>query len=495
MTQTAHRIRSSIIFNTDARTKLLRGVDTAADAIGATLGPGGRLVYIQRPGDASSFTKDGVSVATTVHLDDDVEDLGAEAVRRACAASVKATGDGTTTTAILLQAIVKEGSKLIAAGYEPTAIKKQLESGLDLVLKHLKASSIPTSGINDLRRVALVSANGDETIAHLASRAVDAVGVDGIVHVEGGKANACEVQSGFSFARGLAKSEFAAAAGSLELRDVLVAVSLVPLRTARDVVALINVAKKETKPLVIVGAVTAEALATCETNGVTVVADAPRDALEDLAVAVGATLIDPERHRADKLTLDLLGDVDHFAASMSRSAFVGGKAKPDVLARHLGVLDAADQKERAQNLRGRIAKITLVASTPAAWSEARDRIDDAVGSCRAALRDGLLPGGGTALALASRAVDGVLAHALTAPLKKIVSNAGGNADLVLGRVLDPERVGGWYGYDARANTYGNVGEMGIVDPTAVVIASITNAVSFGVLLLMTAATITEAEPE
>lgn len=483
-----------VTLGTDAHAKLLRGVNTIAEPVASTLGPGGLAVLIEHASDTAAFTLDGTSVADAVQkLADPVEDLGAQTVRRAARKTVADAGDGTTTTTVLLHAMFAEGCKRLAAGHHAVDVARELRTEVAKVAEALRGLTSPATP-EILRHVAAVSTHGDRMLGELVARAVEATGNTGYISVAPGETTTVEVVTSYVFPRPLLDASFAKNKdGTTDLQNPAVCVSSVPMSLRTDIKPLLKLAGE--RPLVLIAPVLGEAVGACKANDVCCVssAGADLDGLEDLAVAIGAQVLRQGVHTPATVTReDLSFTCTAFTAGPRGTFFVGARDE-ERLERHIASIDPKAVRRLAA-LRGKVATIYLAATTEAGWSHAKDLADDAIGACRSALRGGVLPGGGAALAHASVFCDahGVLRAALTVPLKRIAENAGRSGDAVCDRVLSA--VHATHGYDAREHQHRDMLLAGIVDPLDVTLAALQNAAEFAALLLTTAATVHEVKP-
>jgi chaperonin GroEL len=483
----------TVTLGSDVHAKLLRGVNTIAEPVSSTLGPGGLAVLIEHASDTAAFTLDGTSVADAVQkLADPVEDLGAQTVRRAARKTVADAGDGTTTTTVLLRAMFAEGCKRLAAGQHAVEVAREVRADAAKVEGALREMAVPVDAAI-MRHVAAVSTHGDRMLGDLVARAVEATGNTGYISVAPGETTTVEVVTSYVFQRPLLDASFAKNKdGTTDLSHPAVCVSSVPMSLRTDIKPLLKLAGA--RPLVLIAPVLGEAVAACKANDVVCVSSAgvDLDALEDLAVAIGAQVLRQGVHTpATVVASDLSFTVTNFTAGPRGTFFVGTRDEGR-LERHIASIDPKAMRRLAA-LRGKVATIYLAATTEAGWSHAKDLVDDAIGACRSAFRSGVLPGGGIALARLSGVLDAgsVTRVALTEPLKRIAKNAGKSGEAVLDRVLaNPHFT---YGYDARAHAYGDIVEVGIIDPLEVTLAALRNAAEFAALLLTTAATVHEVK--
>jgi chaperonin GroEL len=516
-----------------ARLSLCAGVDVLADAVKATLGPAGRNVVLEGSGAAAGFprmTKDGVSVARTIELQNHVENAAVQIVQQAAQRTADDVGDGTTTATVLAQALIHEGLKHLAVGVDASRLKHGIDQATLLVLDALSALSTPCSDPVSLRQVATLAANGDEAIGQGVADALHRVGPDGVVHVEAGRGltSTLHLVEGVQWDAGFASPRFATDAERqrvrLERPRILVVAGT--LDSVRDLIALMERAVEASQALVIVAEdFSADVMSLLVVNAsirsirlcalkAPGVGDRRRALVEDLALAVGCQPFDPQAgHRLGELQLSQLGSVERFECDARKTVFVGGRNDAAAMEARLNqlrrrALAATDERER-EALHERVALLTSAvavirvgAATELEYQEKVDRTDDALRTARAALREGVLPGGGVAyLRARSAARDATvsdpdvgagvatLASALQQPFLQILGNAGVEGLPVLAKV---ERLSAWEGFNAATGTYGNLQDMGVIDATAVVRSALRNAASAAGLLLTTECVVTNA---
>jgi chaperonin GroEL len=518
-----------VLFDHDTRDRLLKGVNTLADAVKVTMGPRGRNVIIERPGQHPILTKDGVTVARAINLRDKVANLGAQMAKEAASRTADEAGDGTTTATVLTQAIYAEGLKMLAAGYSASDLKKGIDMAVDEALDAITGISTPVAGEEDLLRVATVSANGETELGELISRAIKTVGQDGVVTVEEAKgfSSSLNVVSGARLERGYLSPYFVTNQDKMvcELDRPVVLVLNTRLDTLRDIAGFLERVLAAKRPLLLICEdVDGEALQGLVVNklkGILNVCairlpgigESRYDYAQDLASLLGTTVF----HTSDvsslaSTSIDSLGSCLRATISKSESILVGAKGTAESYADRVEEIRARaaetpdeDEREHCKRrlalLSGGVAVLKVGGATEAELRERRDRVDDALHATQAALREGIVPGGGVALARASKQLSEVqpgpytagrqvVRHACSMPLRQIVANSGGVPDIVLARVLEGETR---QGYNAYTETYGDMLEMGIIDPARVVRCALKNAASAAGMMLTAGCTLVEDE--
>jgi chaperonin GroEL len=519
-------------FGDDARQRMARGAKLLTQAVKATLGPRGRNVVMQKSFGAPVVTKDGVSVAKEVELDDQFENMGAQMVKEVAAKTSDTAGDGTTTATILAQSIFQEGLKSVAAGMNPMDIKRGIDKAVEIAIEELKKISIPCEDTKSIAQVGTVSANGDEEIGGLIASAMEKVGKEGVITVEEGSglANELNVVEGMQFDRGYLSPYFINKVEDMtaELEDALILIHDKKLSNIRELLPILEAVAKAGKPLLFVAEdVEGEALATLVVNAVrgiikVVAVKAPgfgdrrKAMLEDIAVLTGAQVISEETGLTlEKVSLDELGSARRIIVAKETTTIVGGNGKSeDIKARIQQIRRQVDDatsdydkeklQERLAKLSGGVAELKIGAATETAMKEKKDRVEDAMHATRAAVEEGVVPGGGVALvrvmqALQSKQLKGnnidqdigikIVLRAMEQPLREIVTNAGKEPSVVLDKVKENS---GNYGYNAQTTEFGDMIEMGILDPTKVVRVALQNAASIAGLMITTEAMIAEA---
>lgn len=524
----------NIKFKEDARQKILKGVRTLASAVKVTLGPKGRNVVIDSKFGAPKITKDGVTVAKEVELEDRHENMGAQMVKEVASKTADMAGDGTTTATVLAEAIYQEGLRNVTAGANPMEVKKGIELAVSTVVDELKKISKPIKDTKEIEQVATISANGDAEIGAIIAKAMAKVGKDGTITVEEAKGfeTTLDVVEGMNFDRGYVSAYFVTNAESLvaEYENAYVLIYDKKISSMKEFLPVLQAVAESGKPLLIIAEdVDGEALATLVVNrlraGLKVVAvkapgfgDRRKAMLEDLAILTGGQFISEELGiQLEKVTIDMLGRVKKAIVKKEDTTLIDGagnkKAIQDrvaLLKRQIGEAtsdyDREKLQERLAKLSGGVAVIRVGAATELEMKEKKDRVDDAKEATKAAVEEGIVPGGGTALLRCLPALEKMLAklsgdvkigaeiiaRALVYPIRQIAENAGKEGSIVIQKVasMAPQE-----GYDAREDVYVNMIDKGIVDPTKVVRCALQYAASIAGLLLTTEAIITEEEQE
>ncbi len=520
-------------FHDSARERVVKGVNTLANAVKVTLGPKGRNVVLERSFGAPLITKDGVSVAKEIELKDKFENMGAQMVKQVASKTADVAGDGTTTATVLAQAIVTEGMKFVAAGMNPMDLKRGIDKAVVATVDELKRLSKPCSTSKEIAQVGSISANSDADIGEIIARAMDKVGKEGVITVEDGKSlnNELDVVEGMQFDRGYISPYFINNPDKqvAVLDDPLVLLYDKKISNIRDLLPVLEEVAKAGKPLLIVAEdVDGEALATLVVNsmrGVLKVAavkapgfgDRRKAMLEDIAILTGATVIAEETGKQlDKVTLAELGSAKRVEVRKEETTIIDGageeaKIKARVAAIQRQIEEATSDydreklQERVAKLAGGVAVIRVGAATEVEMKEKKDRVDDALHATRAAVEEGIVPGGGVALLRARAAIRSlkgdnpdqdagikIVLRALEEPLRAIAANAGDEPSVVIARVEEAE---GNFGYNAATGEYGDLVEIGVIDPTKVTRTALQNAASVASLILTTDATVAEAPKE
>jgi chaperonin GroEL len=517
-------------FSADAREKMLRGVDILANAVKVTLGPKGRNVVLEKSFGAPRITKDGVTVAKEIELDDKFENMGAQMVREVASKTSDQVGDGTTTATVLAQAIVKEGAKAVAAGMNPMDLKRGIDRAVQVLTEELEKNSKKITSNDEVAQVATISANGDAEIGRFLADAMKKVGNDGVITVEEAKSlqTELEVVEGMQFDRGYISPYFVTNAEKMrgELEDPYILIHEKKLSGLQPLLPLLEAVVQSGKPLLIIAEdVEGEALATLVVNklrgGLKVAAvkapgfgDRRKAMLQDIAILTGGNMISEDLGiKLENVTVPMLGHAKHVTIDKENTTIVnGGGKKADIQAR-IGQIKAEIEEttsdydreklqERLAKLAGGVAVIRVGGATEVEVKERKDRVDDALNATRAAVEEGILPGGGVPLLRAIKALDKTKAEndderhgveivkkALSSPARQIAINAGDDGSLVVGRILDKDTYA--YGYDAQTGEYGNLVSKGIIDPTKVVRAALQDAASVAGLLVTTEAMVAE----
>jgi len=517
-------------FSDDARARMLKGVNILANAVKATLGPKGRNAVLEKSFGAPTVTKDGVSVAKEIELKDKFENMGAQMVKEVASNTSDEAGDGTTTATVLAQAIVREGLKAVAAGANPMDLKRGIDAGVLAAVEELKKLSKPCKDQKAIAQVGTISANSDESIGKTIADAMEKVGKEGVITVEEGSGlqNELDVVEGMQFDRGYLSPYFInnQANQTAELDSPYILLYEKKISNVREMLPLLEGIAKAGRPLLIVAEdVEGEALATLVVNtirGIVKVAavkapgfgDRRKAMLQDIAVLTGGTVISDEVGLSlEKATLNDLGEAKKIVVEKENSTIIDGKGKAgDIKARVEQIrrqieeatsdYDKEKLQERVAKLSGGVAVIKVGAATEIEMKEKKARVEDALHATRAAVEEGVVPGGGVALIRAQKAVEKlegknedqafgirILARSIEEPLRQIVTNAGEDAAVVLAKVKEGK---GTFGYNAASGDYGDMLELGILDPTKVTRLALQNAASVAGLLLTTEVMIAEA---
>ncbi|MDR7143220.1 chaperonin GroEL [Rhizobium sp. BE258] len=516
-------------FGRSAREKMLRGVDILADAVQVTLGPKGRNVVIDKSFGAPRITKDGVSVAKEIELEDKFENMGAQMVREVASKTNDIAGDGTTTATVLARAIVREGAKAVAAGMNPMDLKRGIDLAVAEVVKDLQAKAKKISTSAEVAQVGTISANGDKQVGEDIAEAMQKVGNEGVITVEEAKTaeTELEVVEGMQFDRGYLSPYFVTNPEKMiaDLDDAYILLHEKKLSNLQAMLPVLEAVVQTGKPLLIIAEdVEGEALATLVVNklrgGLKIAAvkapgfgDRRKAMLEDIAILTGGTVISEDLGiKLESVTLDMLGRSKKVSISKENTTIVDGAgAKSDIEGRVAQIkaqieetssdYDREKLQERLAKLAGGVAVIRVGGSTEIEVKEKKDRIDDALNATRAAVQEGIVPGGGIALLRSSTKITAkgvnddqeagvnIVRKALQSLVRQIAENAGDEASIVVGKVLDKNEDN--YGYNAQTSEYGDMIAMGIVDPVKVVRTALQNAASVASLLITTEAMIAE----
>lgn len=521
-------------FGNDARVKMLKGVNVLADAVKVTLGPKGRNVVLDRAYGAPTITKDGVSVAREIELEDKFENMGAQMVKEVASKANDAAGDGTTTATVLAQAIVNEGLKAVAAGMNPMDLKRGIDKAVAAVVEELKAISKPCETSKEIEQVGTISANSDSTVGQLIAQAMEKVGKEGVITVEDGTGleDALDVVEGMQFDRGYLSPYFInkPEAGTVELENPYILLVDKKVSNIRELLPVLEGVAKAGKPLVIIAEdIEGEALATLVVNtmrGIVKVAavkapgfgDRRKAMLQDIAILTAGTVISEEiGMELEKATLEELGQAKRVVISKDNTTIIDGIGDETQIKGRVAQIrqqiedstsdyDKEKLQERVAKLAGGVAVIKVGAATEVAMKEKKDRVDDALHATRAAVEEGIVPGGGVALVRAATKVAATLKgdneeqnvgiklalRAMEAPLRQIVANAGEESSVVARNVKDGS---GNYGYNAGTEQYGDMLEMGILDPTKVTRSALQFAASIAGLMITTECMITDLPKE
>ena len=517
-----------ITYDATARNGLKAGVDKLADAVKVTLGPRGRNVVIEKKFGTPTITKDGVTVAKEIELEGKLENIGAQMVKEVASKTSDDAGDGTTTATILAQSIIAEGVKNVVAGANPMSIKRGIDAATESVVAHLKSQSKDIPDVSQIAQVATISANGDSEIGKKIAEAMEKVGKDGVITVEESKTaeTFLEFVEGMQFDRGYLSPYFVTNPESMdaEMETPYVLIHDKKISNMKDLLPLLEKVVQTGKPVLIIAEdVEGEALATLVVNKLrgtfkVLAVKAPgfgdrrKAMLEDIAVLTGATLISEDAgYKLENATLEYLGTAKRVVSDKDNTTIVGGSGSTDAIKGRINEIkvqidkttsdyDKEKLQERLAKLSGGVAVLNAGAPTEVEMKEKKARVEDALHATRAAVEEGIIPGGGVALIRAITALDkvkvsgnqmvgvNIMRRALEEPFRQIVRNAGLESSIVLQNVRDKKKD---YGFDARGEKYTNMFEAGIIDPTKVARVALENAASIAGLLLTTEAAVTE----
>lgn len=521
-----------IVFDSDAREKLKAGVDVLANAVKVTLGPKGRNVILDKKFGAPTVTKDGVSVAKEIELKDVVENMGAQLVKEVASKTNDEAGDGTTTATVLAQAIYTAGIKYVAAGANPMDLKRGIDAAVAAVVKNLKEQANPVQNNEEVAQVGTISANNDKEIGEMIADAMEKVGKDGVITVEEAKGTETEVKTveGMQFDRGYLSPYFVTNPEKMEaeLENPFILIYDKKVSSMKDILPVLEAVNQTGRPLLIIAEdIDGEALATLVVNkirGALKIAavkapgfgDRRKAMLEDIAILTGGQVISEEQGlQLEQTTIDQLGTAEKITIDKDNTTVVNGAGTADQIAIRINQIKAQMEtttsdydkeklQERLAKLSGGVAVLYIGAATEVEMKEKKDRVDDALHATRAAVEEGIVAGGGTALIRAIAATEGIesenedqkhgidiVRKAIQAPLRTIVSNSGGEGAVVVQKVIEGE---GDFGYNARADKYENLIGSGVIDPVKVTRLALENAASISSLLLTTEAVVAD-EPE
>ena len=519
-----------VYFSADARDRMLRGVNTLANAVKVTLGPKGRNVVIEKSFGAPRSTKDGVSVAKEIELADRFENLGAQLIREVASKTNDKAGDGTTTATVLAQAIVVEGLKSVAAGMNPMDLKRGIDKAVAKVIEEIKATSKKVSANSEIAQVGTISANGDTEVGEMIARAMDKVGNEGVITVEEAKTAETEldVVEGMQFDRGYLSPYFITNADKMEadLEEPLILLYEKKLSTLQPLLPVLEAVVQSGRPLLIIAEdIEGEALATLVVNklrgGLRVAAvkapgfgDRRKAMLEDIAILTGGQLISEDLGiKLENVSLDMLGRAKKVTITKDDTTIVDGSGEKEGIEGRISQIkrqiedttsdyDKEKLQERLAKLAGGVAVIRVGGSTEVEVKERKDRVDDALNATRAAVEEGIVPGGGVALLKASKILDGfkgdnddqeagvaIVRRALQAPIRQIAENAGVEGSIVVSKVL--ENGSATFGFNAQTEEYVDMVQAGVIDPAKVVRTALQDAASVAGLLITTEAAIVE----
>ena len=520
----------NILFDADARAKLKIGVDKLANAVKVTLGPAGRNVLIDKKFGAPTSTKDGVTVAKEIELEDAIENMGAQMVREVASKTSDVAGDGTTTATVLAQAIYREGLKNVAAGARPIDLKRGIDRAVKEVVAELRTISRSISGKKEIAQVGTISANNDPEIGELIAEAMDKVGKDGVITVEEAKGMDTELKvvEGMQFDRGYLSPYFVTNSETMdaELDDALILIYDKKISNMKELLPILEKSAQSGRPLLIIAEdIEGEALATLVVNklrGTLKVCavkapgfgDRRKAMLEDIAILTGGTVISEEKgYKLENATINYLGQAARVSLDKDNTTIVEGKGTQEEIQARINEIkgqidkstsdyDTEKLQERLAKLSGGVAVLNIGASTEVEMKEKKARVEDALHATRAAVAEGIIPGGGVALLRAAQALDltlegdqqlgvDILRRALEEPIRQISKNAGWEDSIVVQRVKEGKAD---FGFDARAEDFKNLLKAGILDPTKVARTALENAASIAGLLLTTECAITD-KPE
>jgi chaperonin GroEL len=517
-------------FNVEARARLKRGVDQLAEAVKVTLGPKGRNVVIDKKFGNPTVTKDGVTVAKEIELEDEIENMGAQMVKEVATKTSDLAGDGTTTATVLAQAIFREGLKSVTAGVNPMSLKRGIDKAVEVVVEELKRISVPTKGRKEIAQVGSISANGDKEIGDKIADAMDKVGKDGVITVEEAKGleTTLETVDGMQFDRGYLSPYFITDPEKMEavLEDAYILVHDKKISAMKDLLPLLEKVAQSGKPLLLIAEdIEGEALATLVVNklrgtlkvcGVKApgFGDRRKEMLTDISVLASGKVISEELgFKLENTVLGDLGQAKRIVVDKDNTTIIGGKGKPADIQGRIAQIKAAIEKstsdydkeklqERLAKLAGGVAVINVGAATETEMKEKKARVEDALHATRAAVEEGIVPGGGVALLWTQKALDKVkgvdedekigidiVRRALEEPIRMITQNAGAEGSIIVGKVKESAKLN--YGYNAQTDEYEDLVVAGVIDPTKVTRTALQNAASIAGLLLTTECVVVE----
>ncbi|MBO6730142.1 MAG: chaperonin GroEL [Maricaulis sp.] len=523
-----------VYFSSDARDRMLKGVDILANAVKVTLGPKGRNVVIEKSFGAPRTTKDGVSVAKEIELADKFENMGAQMIREVASKTNDVAGDGTTTATVLAQSIVREGMKSVAAGMNPMDLKRGIDKATAIIVEDIKAQATPIKGSDEVAQVGTISANGDSQIGKDIAHAMEKVGNEGVITVEEAKSLETEldVVEGMQFDRGYLSPYFITDADKMQadMEEPFILLHEKKLTSLQPMLPILESVVQSGRPLLIIAEdVEGEALATLVVNklrgGLKIAAvkapgfgDRRKAMLEDIAILTGGQVISEDLGiKLETVSLDMLGTAKRVNITKDDTTIVDGAGERADIEARVGQIrrqieetssdyDREKLQERLAKLAGGVAVIKVGGATEIEVKEKKDRVDDALNATRAAVEEGIVTGGGTALLRASRKLDGIegdnadqtqgvriIARALQAPIRQIVENAGVEGSIVVGKIL--EDGGATFGFNAQTEQYGDMLEFGVIDPAKVVRTALQDAASVASLLITTEAAVADAPKE
>jgi chaperonin GroEL len=522
-----------LLFNTEARTRLKKGVDHLAEAVKVTLGPKGRNVVIDKKFGSPTVTKDGVTVAKEIELSDPIENMGAQMVKEVATKTSDLAGDGTTTATVLAQAIFREGLKNVTAGANPMELKRGIDRAVEAVVEQLRAISVPSAGKKEIAQVGTISANNDKEIGNLIAEAMEKVGKDGVITVEEAKGleTTLETVEGMQFDRGYLSPYFVTDPEKMEvvLDDPYILIHDKKISAMKELLPLLEKVAQSGKPLLIIAEdVEGEALATLVVNklrGTLKVAavkapgfgDRRKEMLRDIGVLTGGQVISEELgFKLENATLADMGRAKRVVVDKDNTTIVDGRGKPDDIKGRIAEIRGAIEKstsdydreklqERLAKLSGGVAVINVGAATETELKEKKARVEDALHATRAAVEEGIVPGGGVALIRAQSALDKIkgtedekigveiVRRALEEPIRMIAQNAGAEGSIVVAKVKESKEKN--FGYNAATDTYEDLVRAGVIDPTKVTRTALQNAASIAGLLLTTECVVVEKKED
>ncbi|MDO6438488.1 chaperonin GroEL [Cyclobacterium sp. 1_MG-2023] len=522
-----------LFFNTDARDRLKKGVDALADAVKVTLGPKGRNVILDKKFGAPSITKDGVTVAKEIELEDAIENMGAQLVKEVASKTADDAGDGTTTATVLTQSIFSVGIKNVAAGANPMDLKRGIDKAVEAIVSELRAASKEISTSKEIAQVGTISANNDSEIGEMIADAMEKVGKDGVITVEEAKGTETEVRTveGMQFDRGYLSPYFTTNTEKMEaeLENPYILIYDKKISAMKELLPVLEPVAQSGRPLLIIAEdVDGEALATLVVNkirGALKVAavkapgfgDRRKAMLEDIATLTGGTVISEERgYKLENVTIDYLGTAEKVNIDKDNTTVVNGAGEKSAIEARINEIKSQIEKttsdydreklqERLAKLSGGVAILYIGAATEVEMKEKKDRVDDALHATRAAVQEGVVVGGGVALIRASVALENlkglnededtginIIKQAVEAPLRTIVSNSGGEGSVVINKIKDSK---GDFGYNARTDSYEDLLKAGVIDPTKVTRLALENAASIAALLLTTECVVADVKED
>ena len=523
-----------LFFKTDARDRLKKGVDALADAVKVTLGPKGRNVIIDKKFGAPTITKDGVTVAKEIELDNPIENMGAQLVKEVASKTADDAGDGTTTATVLAQSIFSVGIKNVAAGANPMDLKRGIDKAVSAIVNELKASSKTISTRKEIAQVGTISSNNDEEIGNMIADAMEKVGKDGVITVEEAKGTETEVRTveGMQFDRGYLSPYFTTNTEKMEaeLENPYILIYDKKISSMKELLPILEPVAQSGRPLLIIAEdVDGEALATLVVNkirGALKVAavkapgfgDRRKAMLEDIATLTGGTVISEERgYKLENVTIDYLGTAEKINIDKDVTTIVNGAGEKSAIKGRINEIKSQIEKttsdydreklqERLAKLSGGVAILYIGAATEIEMKEKKDRVDDALHATRAAVQEGVVVGGGVALIRASKVLDNlkglnededtginIIRLAVESPLRTIVANSGGEGSVVINKIKETNDV--HFGYNARTDQYEDLFKAGVVDPTKVTRLALENAASIAALLLTTECVIADVKED